>query len=167
MTDIRKVGIESIAIIGSLAHLTWQTAYKDILSLEQMNYMLELIYSPAALTQQITVKGHQFVLIFHEEKPVGFASYSPREGDADLVYRLHKIYLDPSLKGKGLGLTLINYVINEVRSAGAQQLELNVNRDNVTQTFYKKLGFIILREEDIDIGNGYFMNDYVMSLPLR
>ena len=29
--------------------------------------------------------------------------------------------------------------------------------------FYKKNGFQIIREEDVDIGNGYYMNDYVMS----
>ena len=65
MTDIRKVGTESIASIQSLAITTWQSAYKAILSPEQMSYMLDRIYSPAALRQQITELGHQFVIIFH------------------------------------------------------------------------------------------------------
>ena len=29
--------------------------------------------------------------------------------------------------------------------------------------FYEKLGFQIIKEEDVDIGNGYFMNDYIME----
>ena len=29
--------------------------------------------------------------------------------------------------------------------------------------FYEKLGFTVIKEEDIDIGNGYLMNDYVME----
>ena len=167
MTDIRKVGTESIATIRSLAILTWQTAYKDILTPEQMNYMLDRIYSPASLRQQITELGHQFVIIFHENVAAGFASYCPKTEATPTVYRLHKIYLDPALQGKGLGFALMNFVLNEAKSAGATDLELNVNRQNATQAFYKKLGFTILREEDIDIGNGYFMNDYVMSLQLK
>ncbi len=29
------------------------------------------------------------------------------------------------------------------------------------------MGFQILKEEDNDIGNGYFMNDYVMAIELN
>jgi ribosomal protein S18 acetylase RimI-like enzyme len=43
---------------------------------------------------------------------------------------------------------------------------LNVNRNNKALGFYQKFGFVILREEDIDIGNGYFMNDYIMVCKL-
>ena len=45
-------------------------------------------------------------------------------------------------------------------------IELNVNRQNNAVDFYKRLGFTILKEVDIPIGKGYFMNDYVMSLTL-
>jgi ribosomal protein S18 acetylase RimI-like enzyme len=43
---------------------------------------------------------------------------------------------------------------------------VNVNRHNKALHFYEKYGFKIIREEDIDIGEGYFMNDYVMELKL-
>ncbi|MGZ8545109.1 MAG: GNAT family N-acetyltransferase, partial [Flavisolibacter sp.] len=46
---------------------------------------------------------------------------------------------------------------------GATVLRLNVNRNNSARSFYEKLGFEMIGEEDIDIGNGYFMNDYVME----
>jgi len=42
-----------------------------------------------------------------------------------------------------------------------------VNRQNNAKNFYEKLGFVVIKEEDIDIGNGYFMNDYVMEMMLR
>jgi ribosomal protein S18 acetylase RimI-like enzyme len=41
-----------------------------------------------------------------------------------------------------------------------------VNRHNRALHFYEKQGFKIIREEDIDIGSGYFMNDYVMELTI-
>jgi ribosomal protein S18 acetylase RimI-like enzyme len=40
---------------------------------------------------------------------------------------------------------------------------LNVNRYNPAKDFYEKLGFKIILEEDIPIGQ-YWMNDYVMRL---
>ncbi len=46
---------------------------------------------------------------------------------------------------------------------GGTALQLNVNRSNKARFFYEKLGFNVVREEDIDIGNNYFMNDFVME----
>jgi ribosomal protein S18 acetylase RimI-like enzyme len=55
-------------------------------------------------------------------------------------------------------------VINRTIIAGNKNLLLNVNRENPALGFYKKKGFEVIKTEDIDIGNGYFMNDYVMRL---
>jgi GNAT superfamily N-acetyltransferase len=77
---------------------------------------------------------------------------------------LHKIYVLPQEQGKNLGKDLLEFVIQKVQKAGAQELQLNVNRYNKAVHFYQKQGFTIISKEDIDIGNGYFMNDYVMSL---
>ena len=49
----------------------------------------------------------------------------------------------------------------------ANALDLNVNRYNYSaQSFYEKFGFKVLKEEDIHIGGGYFMNDYVLRYSL-
>jgi diamine N-acetyltransferase len=54
-------------------------------------------------------------------------------------------------------------IIEKIKAEGATTLLLNVNRDNSAKTFYEKLGFAVLKVEDIDIGNGFFMNDYIME----
>jgi len=64
---------------------------------------------------------------------------------------------------KGAGKKLIEYIILAIKKAGATALQLNVNRMNAAKIFYEKLGFTVLYEEDIAIGNGYFMNDYIME----
>ena len=43
---------------------------------------------------------------------------------------------------------------------------LNVNRNNNAVSFYRKMGMEILGQGDFDIGSGYYMNDYIMSLDL-
>ncbi len=162
--QVQKVAAESIPVIQSLAQITWGVAYKDILSPEQMSYMLQLIYSTPSLQNQIEKQGHQFIIVTDEEEPVGFASYSLKKADTKTTWKLHKIYIHPNQQGKGTGKVLLDYIVHDIQPTGANALELNVNRHNKAIGFYQKMGFKIIAEEDIDIGNGYFMNDYVMKL---
>jgi GNAT superfamily N-acetyltransferase len=159
---IEKVSVESIPVIQSLAEVTWAEAYREILSAPQLQYMLQLIYSTTSLEEQILKKKDQFIMAVENNAAIGFASYSPLDENDKSIFRLHKIYVDPRQQGKGTGKLLIDFIINDIKPAGANQLELNVNRENGAVHFYQKHGFHITREEDIDIGSGYFMNDYVM-----
>ena len=43
---------------------------------------------------------------------------------------------------------------------------LNVNKYNSALNFYTKLGFSIVNDEVIDIGEGYVMDDYVMEIEI-
>lgn len=166
MIPVCKVGSESIPIIQELAEKTWRVAYSSIISPEQMNYMLELFYSAAALEKQME-EGHQFIIAKENNKPIGFASYSVKSDTERDTYRLHKIYIDPLQQGKGIGKLLIGFIINDIIYYDAANLELNVNRHNKALDFYQKIGFKIVKEEDINIGSGYFMNDYVLNLHLQ
>jgi ribosomal protein S18 acetylase RimI-like enzyme len=65
-----------------------------------------------------------------------------------------------------MGKLVLENIIADIQPNGAKFLELNVNRNNKAVEFYKKLGFRIIAEEDIDIDNGYFMNDYIMRKKL-
>ncbi len=42
-------------------------------------------------------------------------------------------------------------------------LWLHVNCHNSAKASYERNDYHIIREENIDIGNGYFMNDYLME----
>ena len=162
MKSITDAGIDDLSIIHDLAHEIWPYAYGDILSPGQLKYMLEQIYSIASLQNQFVSLRHHFIIALDKNIPVGFASFSPKEKNRS-VFRLHKIYILPKQKGKGTGKFILNYIINSVKKSGGNILELNVNRDNKALHFYESQGFKIVSEEDIDIGEGYFMNDYVMQ----
>ncbi len=165
MKVIKPAAAADLTIIQQLAHKIWPLAYGSILSQDQLDYMLDKIYSIPSLKNQLTNLHHEFIIIY-DDKPVGFADSCPKE-DEPSVYRLNKIYVLPEQQGLGTGKMLLEYVINKAKGAGASLLELNVNRNNKAKSFYEKNGFIVFRQEDIDIDNGYFMNDYVMRLELR
>jgi ribosomal protein S18 acetylase RimI-like enzyme len=46
-------------------------------------------------------------------------------------------------------------------------MTLQVNRNNKAVEFYKKFGFEIIDEQDFDIGNGYYMNDFIMRFKIN
>jgi ribosomal protein S18 acetylase RimI-like enzyme len=165
MFSIKTAELKDINLINELAHRIWPEAYKTILSPDQMNYMLNLIYCPSALKKQMEDLSHKFIVVFDNSLPAGFASYSLKPRSKN-VFKLHKIYVLYELQGRGIGKYLLKEVIADVKPGGAKFLELNVNRNNKAIEFYKKFGFKIISEEDIDIDNGYFMNDYIMHLRL-
>jgi ribosomal protein S18 acetylase RimI-like enzyme len=126
---------------------------------EKLDYMLELIYSEQSLREQMK-KGHEFILVSQDDNEVGFASSSMIEPG---TCKLHKIYVLPSEQGRGTGRFIIDYLLAKIKAKGVRALRLNVKRDNPAKSFYEKMGFSIIGEEDIDIGKGYFMEDYVME----
>lgn len=163
--EIKVAGVADISTIQNLAKIIWPQAYGEIISAAQLRYMLDLIYSSTSLTKQIE-KGHQFILARENNIAIGFASFSKKNEKDPTTFRLHKIYVLPNLPTKGIGSFLLSHVCNESIMQGAIQLELNVNKYNPAIQFYLKKGFTVLREEVIDIGEGYVMDDYVMILSL-
>jgi diamine N-acetyltransferase len=163
--EIKKACLQDIATIQQLAEIIWPDAYGKIISTAQLRYMLNLIYSESALTAQIE-KGHQFVLAIENNEAVGFASFSQKSDEEFSTFRLHKIYVLPNVPTKGIGSFLLSYICTEIIKQGATLLELNVNKYNPAMQFYLKKGFTVLRDEVIDIGEGYVMDDYVMVLAL-
>lgn len=164
MIRIRDANIDDLPRIRNLASEIWPVAYGKILSTSQLAYMLEMMYSISSLTDQMQRLGHTFLLMTDDELPVGFASFSRHENEN--VFHLNKIYVLPGYQGKNLGKQLLNHVIESIKKEDASALQLNVNRHNKALHFYEKQGFKIIGKEDIDIGGGYFMNDYVMELKL-
>lgn len=159
---IRKATSDDIQIIQDLTHAVWPVTYGKILSTQQLKYMLELIYSTTALQNQMQ-QNHNFLIVEEDKKPIAFADYGLLKDD---VYKLHKIYVLPDQQGKSVGKILINHVIDLIKQQRATSLVLNVNRYNKAKQFYEHLGFKVISEEDIDIGEGYFMNDYIMEKTL-
>ena len=80
--------------------------------------------------------------------------------------RIHKLYVHPECQKKGIGKHLLEYAKNTSVKNGLNYIDLFVNRTNPAVGFYKFLGFDVAEEIDLDIGNGYFMNDYRMKLKI-
>ena len=162
MLHIRNASFDDIALIRELTFKIWPQTYAAIISQQQIDYMLEMMYSEASLKKQME-DGCQFILVYDDIEPVGFAAYQEIR---PTTWKLHKIYILITQQGKGTGKFAIGHIIKEIQQQGATALQLQVNRHNKARSFYEKLGFVVIDEADFDIGNGYFMNDYVMEKKL-
>jgi diamine N-acetyltransferase len=164
MFEIKNATTEEIPLIRELTSRVWPQTYAPILSQEQIDYMLEMMYSQASLEKQMTKESCQFIIVYEDGNPVGFASYSETEPKR---WKLHKIYVLQNQQGKGTGRFVIDHIIEEIKKKDASALFLQVNIHNKAKSFYEKLGFTEVDLINLDIGNGYFMNDYIMEKKLK
>ena len=143
--------------ISKLAHFIWNDHYVNIVGQEQVDYMLNKMYNPKSLLEQINEKNHVFYLIENDNEPVGFIS---TDSTNQMDYFIHKFYIHQQRSNAGIGTIIINSLIDIIKP---KSLTLTVNRQNFKSiNFYFKNQFKIERLEDFDIGNGYQMNDFVM-----
>lgn len=160
MMRVRRAGPEDVPVIRAIAQGTWPISYKEMISSAQIAYMLELMYNEGSLHEQMTGKRHRFLLAYVNEEAIGFAGFE--HGYRSGRTRLHKLYVLPHSQGSGAGNLLLTHVEQAAIAAGDTRLELNVNRFNRTRHWYAKRGFVIERDEVIDIGQGFVMDDHVL-----
>lgn len=169
--DIRLAGTNDLQTIHEMAEVVFRETYKTILSPEQMDYMMEWMYSLPNLAKQVA-QGHTYYIAWANDEPMGYVSVRKDCVDADgtEVWHLEKIYVMPSAQGSGLGHKLLETAkqhVRENKSGLKARIELNVNRNNPAVGFYRRQGLSILRQGDFPIGNGFYMNDYIMGIDIR
>ena len=166
MFSITKATIDDCQLINNLASKIWEPTYGSILSREQLDYMFDMMYAPESLLKQMTELHHQFFIIYADGEPSGYLSIETVEKD---LFEFQKIYSLPSLHGTGIGRYIIEQGIDYLKSIhpGPFTIEMNVNRFNPAFGFYKHMGFYEHTTRDFHIGNGYYMNDYIMRLDIN
>ena len=146
-------GIEAMS---ALATEIVREHYDPILGTAQNDYMLEKFQSVNALREQLA-HGYQYCFVRVGDRRVGFLAFYPKE---NCLY-LSKFYLLKAERGKGYARQMHGFVCQKAQEVGLSAVELNVNKNNSAVFAYEKLGFERVRAEKIDIGAGYYMDDYV------
>lgn len=165
MFTLRKATISDCELIQKLAQQTFPVTYQEILTTEQINYMMEWMYSVENIRKQIKEEGHVYFLAYLENEPAGYISI---QRESEHLFHLQKIYVLPKFQGAHCGSYLFRQAIKYIKEVhpGRCLMELNVNRFNKAINFYECMGMRKLREGDFPIGNGYYMNDYIMGIDI-
>jgi RimJ/RimL family protein N-acetyltransferase len=124
--------------------------------------MLSKMYSVEGIAGDMD-KGQSFAFIDNKDGRIGYLSWSyPAPGELFI----HKFYIENSLQGQGIGRQAFAALLEQ--NPGVKTVRLTVNRKNYKSiNFYYRVGFTIEEVKDFDIGNGYFMNDFIMKYVSR
>lgn len=170
MTTIRQATLSDIPAIRTMADVAFRHTYRSILTPQQMEYMMEWMYSEASLHEQMEHLGHRFYILSEDADDVGYVSFNIEEDDDHrILFHLQKIYLLPEHQGKGFGAQLLRHAearMKDLAGTKSARYELNVNRSNSAVAFYEHMGLHKDREGDFPIGGGFYMNDYIMAKDL-
>jgi GNAT superfamily N-acetyltransferase len=158
-----KATENDIPLIQDLARRSWENAYAEILSGEQMEYMLSTMYSHAEIADHLKKSNYHYFLIKDETNDSfeGFIGYENNYEEG--TTKLHRIYLIPESKGKGFGKGALEFLNEKVKESGDDRIILNVNKHNSAKKFYESQGYSVYNEGIFDIGNNFFMDDYLME----
>ncbi|MBS1650808.1 MAG: GNAT family N-acetyltransferase [Bacteroidetes bacterium] len=155
--SLLKADVSDCEKIQKLATAIWHQHYTSIISLNQIEYMLNKMYSVNALTQQMVEQKHLFYFIENNNILYGFISIKLTSGNE---YFINKFYIDETISNTGVGSIVLAQIKNIFKPSA---MRLTVNRKNFKAiNFYFKNNFKIEKVEDFDIGDGYFMEDFIM-----
>lgn len=163
--SILDATVNDIPGIRKIAEQTWPDTFGSILSREQIRYMLDRMYCDSALITQMLEWHHHFLLYMDKGKLLGFISFEHNYRSLSGT-KIHKFYLLPYAQNQGIGRRLLTEVTRRALEAGDDHLTLNVNRFNASIQKYERMGFRKTGEEDIDIGQGYLMEDAIMTMTI-
>ena len=133
--------------------------YYPILGVDQVEYMVGLFHTPSAIKEQMR-NGAIFYLVYSNTTIIGFFALE-KHGNKTF---LSKFYLNKDFRGNGTGKRMMNKVFDTATNINnSHAVYLHVNKENDDSLyFYLHEGFEEIGQIKEDIGNGYFMDDYIL-----
>ncbi len=155
---------EELLRVRKVADVIWPETFKDILSPEQIRYMMQMMYAPEVMSRELA-EGYSFSIVLADGRDAGYLVYSAYGEDG--TAKLHKVYLLQEFHHQGIGQKMLEYACNCCRERGFSSVLLAVNKQNLpAQKAYLRHGFVMEKAVKCDIGHGFFMDDYLMRKTL-
>jgi GNAT superfamily N-acetyltransferase len=148
--------------IEVLAAMIWTEHYIPIIGQGQLDYMLKRFQYAMAINEQVG-KGAEYYILYHNDSPAGYFSYSKKE----MSLFLSKLYVLNTFRGKGIGRKALLFIEGKAKAWDCSAISVTVNKYNVDSIkAYQQMGFKKVDTIVQDIGNGYVMDDYLMEKKL-
>jgi ribosomal protein S18 acetylase RimI-like enzyme len=153
---------DDIPALITLAREIWYAHYPSIITVEQIEYMLNQRYTSEVIQSQLASGTAWWDKLVVDGAMVAFAAYEL--GDDPKAMKLDKLYVRNDLHGRGYGSMLMRHVEDQARGHGCTRVYLQVNKNNRSAIeAYLRNGFTVKQTAKFDIGGGFYMDDYVMS----
>lgn len=154
---------EHLRKIAALADVIWHEHFIPIIGKDQVEYMLSRFQSYTALKEQV-LNGYEYYRLLDDEKLCGYMSIRP---DQDGRLFLSKLYIAKEYRGRHLATFLFEFLKRSCQKRNCSAIWLTCNKYNDNSlNVYRHLGFQTIDAQKNDIGNGFFMDDYIMEYRL-
>jgi ribosomal protein S18 acetylase RimI-like enzyme len=142
----------------------WEQHYTPIIGADQVAFMLEKFQSAQAMFDQFSA-GYKYAVVICGDQKAGYFAY---DGKAEKEVFISKLYIHKDFRRRGLGRHILDFIAKETRALGCTAMTLSVNKDNSNSIqFYIAYGFQTIKAQKVAIGEGFYMDDYVMSYPVQ
>lgn len=160
MITLKKVSsIWDIKQTALLASEIWHEHFTPIIGEQQVDYMLDKFQSEHAISEQIH-EGYSYFALMNNDQQIG---YTGIKTEPDCLF-LSKLYIRKDFRGRGYSKVMLDQIEKEAKQNNKSIIRLTCNKNNANSlAVYKKLGFQIVRQEKTDIGNGFYMDDYILE----
>jgi len=142
----------------------WIEYYKNIFSEDQIEYMLRIYHSKEAIRKQIQ-SGTVYMILMSGDETIGYTSYYIEN---DILY-LPRLCIKHEYRRNGLARQVIEriekiFLSSENGLSHIKKIQRNLSvRNDLAIHIYEHLGFYKKKRVVVDLGSGYFSEDYVME----
>ncbi len=159
---IKAAAVADAPLLEALAKEIWTQHYADIITMDQIRYMLENFQSAEAIVQDMQ-SGAVYDIAYADGEPCGYSAAVP---DGTALF-LSKLYVRQSCRGLGIARAMVSRIEQRAKASGLLHLSLKCNKYNTgSLAAYERLGFSVAYACVTDIGNGFIMDDYALEKAL-
>lgn len=151
---------EDLEEIANLAYEIWNESFKEIISKNQIDYMVDNFQSLKAMVRQVENENYNYFKVYFKNSLCGYIGVK----DEKTELFLSKLYLKKEYRGKGIASTMLEKVFEVAKKLSKKSVYLTVNKHNTHAiNVYKAKGFEKIDSVVTDIGEGYVMDDYIFQ----
>jgi len=132
--SIRPAKPENFALVAELTNHSYTVPYAPSGRITRANDSLDNIKNEIK-------EGAKIFVAEVAEKIIGTARYKPRGNDL----LLYKLAVDPERRRQGVGSKLVKYILQEMKTTGADQVMIEVAEEKGLTLYYESLGFKITK----------------------
>lgn len=151
--------MDDVPELSVIASNVVKAHFDPIIGSAQNDYMISKFQSPQAIQEQLS-HGYRYYWLLKDNIRAGFCAFFPCNGKMCLS----KFYILEAFRGQHMARKMFSFIVEETKAESLNKIFLNVNKRNSRViAMYEHLGFEKVREKKTDIGQGFYMDDYVME----
>ncbi|WP_141434418.1 GNAT family N-acetyltransferase [Bacillus sp. 03113] len=144
---MKKCSLEDIHILQEISYETFNDAFCDLNTPENMQTYLERSFNLEQLEKELSNVFSSFFFIYSNEELAGYLKVNMNEAQSDNIDRealeIERIYIRSKFQGQGLGQHLINKGLEIAKEQNKKKVWLGVwEKNEGAIRFYKRMGFV-------------------------